>query len=156
MVVLVVSVAVVLMMVLLMLLMMWLLLVSHIVVDQIAAIVPGVQKIGAVWPLPGLRRSTNTNTAPPHGSRSWHHLWRLLEAAVVVVVCSCHSKLLLLLLHVLVVEHDLVVVVEVCLGHRVSELSVEVVVANRVMLRGLVRLWGVQKKVQLTFQLKFI
>ena len=135
------------------LLMMWLLLVSHIVVDQIAPIVPGVQKIGAVWPLPGLRRSTNTCTSrgsAPHGSRSWdwHHLWRLLEAAVVVVVCSCHSKLLLLLLllHVLVVEHDLVVVVEVCLSHRVSELSVEVVVANRVMLRGLVRLWGVQKK----------
>ena len=129
------------------LLMLWLLLVSHIVVDQIAPIVPGVQKVGAVWPLPGLRRSTNTCTTP-HGSRSWdwHHLWRLLEAAVVVVVCSCHSKLLLLLLHVLVVEHDLVVVVEVCLGHRVSELSVEVVVANRVMLRGLVRLWGCKKK----------
>ena len=72
-----------------------------------------------------------------------------MEAAVVVVVCSCHSKLLLLLLllHVLVVEHDLVVVVEVCLSHRVSELSVEVVVANRVMLRGLVRLEvGMQKK----------
>ena len=124
------------------LLMMWLLLVSHIVVDQIAPIVPGVQKIGAVWPLPGLRRSSRGSA--PHGSRSWdwHHLWRLLEAAVVVVVCSCHSKLLLLLLllHVLVVEHDLVVVVEVCLSHRVSELSVEVVVANRVMLRGLVRL----------------
>ena len=81
------------------LLMMWLLLVSQIVVDQIAPIVPGVQKIGAVWPLPGLRRSTNTSRGcAPHGSRSWdwHHLWRLLEAAV-VVVCSCHSKLLLLL-----------------------------------------------------------
>ena len=126
------------------LLMMWLLLVSHIVVDQIAPIVPGVQKVGAVWPLPGLRRSTNTCPAPPHGSRSWHHLWRLLEAAVVVVVCSCHSKLLLLL-HVLVVEHDLVVVVEVCLSHRVSELSVEVAVANRVMLRGLVMLRVGQK-----------